>query len=217
MLKPIRWKTFPRDFFVIQVGFILYGLSIALAIRSNLGTGTWAVLDVALSKITGLTPGTITVMVGFVVLVSALLMREQIGWGTLGNILSIGPWLDLMLYFIPSVENNWPLQTLMLLAGILTQGIATAVYIGVNAGAGPRDSLMLAIKRTTGISYRLARGSIEVTVLVIGWLLGGPAGIGTAVHALLVGTSMQWAFKVFRVQPHQSPKRNASLAESVAD
>ena len=105
----------------------------------------------------------------------------------------------------------------MLLAGILTQGIATAVYIGVNAGAGPRDSLMLAIKRTTGISYRLARGSIEVTVLVIGWLLGGPAGIGTAVHALLVGTSMQWAFKVFRVQPHQSPKRNASLAESVAD
>ena len=217
MLKPIRWKTFPRDFLVIQIGFFLYGLSIALAIRANLGTGTWAVLDVAFSKITGWTPGTMTVLVGFVVLVSALLMREQIGWGTLGNILSIGPWLDLMLYFIPSVENNWPIQLLMLLTGILIQGIATAIYIGVNAGAGPRDSLMLAIKRTTGISYRMARGIIEVTVLIIGWLLGGPAGIGTAIHALLVGTAMQWAFKVFHVQPHQRQVSGPVSVESAAD
>ena len=217
MLKHIRWKTFPRDFFVIQIGFLLYGLSIALAIRANLGTGTWAVLDVALSKITGLTPGTMTVIVGFIVLVSALIMRERIGWGTLGNILSIGPWLDLALWFIPSVENNWPLQLLMLLTGTLLQGIATAIYIGVEAGAGPRDSLMLAITRTTGISYRMARGLIEVSVLVIGWLLGGPAGIGTAIHALLVGTAMQWAFKIFKVQPHQAQKEVPTTAKSPAD
>ena len=217
MLKPIRWKSFPRDFFVIQIGFLLYGLSIALAIRANLGTGTWAVLDVALSKITGWTPGTMTVLVGFAVLISALLMREQIGWGTLGNILSIGPWLDLALYFIPSIENNWPLQLLMLLMGTLTQGVATAIYIGVDAGAGPRDSLMLAITRTTGVSYRMARGLIEVSVLVIGWLLGGPAGIGTAIHALLIGTTMQWAFKVFRVQPHRGQENKSAAAESAAD
>jgi uncharacterized protein len=217
MLKPVRWKTFPRDFFVIQIGFLLYGLSIALAIRANLGTGTWAVLDVALAQITGLTPGTMTVLVGFTVLISALLMREQIGWGTLGNILSIGPWLDLALYFIPPVENNWPLQLLMLLGGVLTQGIATAIYIGVDAGAGPRDSLMLAIKRTTGVSYRVARGMIEVSVLVVGWLLGGPAGIGTAIHALLVGTAMQWAFKVFHVQPHRSQGGKPAPLESAAD
>jgi uncharacterized protein len=217
MLKPIRWKTFPRDFFVIQIGFLLYGLSIALAIRANLGTGTWAVLDVALSKITGWTPGTMTVLVGFTVLISALVMREQIGWGTLGNILSIGPWLDLALYFIPSVENNWPIQLLMLLTGTLLQGIATAIYIGVDAGAGPRDSLMLAITRTTGISYRMARGLIEVSVLFIGWLLGGPAGIGTAIHALLIGTTMQWAFKVFHVQPHRQQESKSVVAESAAD
>jgi len=217
MLKPVRWKTFPRDFFVIQIGFLLYGLSIALAIRANLGTGTWAVLDVAISQRTGLTPGTITVLVGFTVLISALLMREQIGWGTLGNILSIGPWLDLALYYIPSVEHNWPLQLLMLLAGILTQGLATAIYIGVDAGAGPRDSLMLAVKRTTGVSYRLARGMIELTVLALGWLLGGPAGIGTAIHALLVGTAMQWAFKVFHVQPHRNLEGKPAPLESAAD
>lgn len=217
MLKPIRWKTFPRDLFVIQIGFFLYGLSIALAIRANLGTGTWAVLDVALAQLTGLTPGTMTVLVGFTVLISALLMREQVGWGTLGNILSIGPWLDLALYLIPSIENNWPLQLLMLLGGVLTQGIATAIYIGVDAGAGPRDSLMLAIKRTTGVSYRLARGMIEVSVLAVGWLLGGPAGIGTAIHALLVGTAMQWAFKVFRVQPHRGQDGKPAPLESAAD
>jgi uncharacterized membrane protein YczE len=158
-----------------------------------------------------------TVLVGFIVLVSAVVMREQIGWGTLGNILSIGPWLDLALFYIPSVEHNWPLQLLMLLTGILIQGIATAIYIGVNAGAGPRDSLMLAVKRTTGISYRMARGLIEVSVLVIGWSLGGPAGIGTAIHALLVGTAMQWAFKVFNVQPHQKHENEPAPAESAAD
>lgn len=217
MLKPIRWKTFPRDFFIIQIGFLLYGLSIALAIRADLGTGTWAVLDVALSQITGYTPGTMTVAVGFVVLISALLMRERIGWGTLGNILSIGPWLDMFLRFIPKIENNLPVQLLLLLAGILVQGIATAIYIGVDAGAGPRDSLMLAVKRTTGVSYRVARGMIEVSVLVVGWLLGGPAGIGTAIHALLIGTSMQWAFKLFHVQPHRNESQEPVIAEGAAD
>ena len=217
MLKPIRWKTFPRDFIIIQIGFLLYGLSIALAIRADLGTGTWAVLDVALSKLTGYTPGTMTVTVGFVVLVSALVMREQIGWGTLGNILSIGPWLDLFLWLIPEMNNPLPVQLLLLLAGILAQGVATAVYIGVDAGAGPRDSLMLAIVRITGLSYRMARGIIEVSVLVVGWVLGGPAGVGTAIHALLIGTAMQWAFKMFHVQPHRKTKAAPIPVDSTAD
>ena len=144
-----------------------------------------------------------TVISGFVVLSGALLMREQIGWGTLANILSIGPWLDLFLGFIPSVENNLFLQIPMLLAAILMMGFASAIYIGVNAGAGPRDSLMLGLKRTTGISIRKARTIIEITVVTIGWLIGGPAGIGTIVFALLIGPAVQWGFKVFRVEPHR--------------
>lgn len=212
MLKPIRWNSFLRDFVVIQIGFLLYGLAIALIVRANLGTGTWVVLEVALANILGVQIGTMTVYMGFFVLIIALALREQVGWGTLGNILSIGPWLNLFLYLIGTPANNLALQIGMFLLGVLAQGIATAVYIGVDAGAGPRDSLMLAIHRTTGVSIRLARGAIEVIVVLIGWLLGGPLGFGTLVFALLIGPSVQWGFKLFNVQPHKP-----DAAEAAAD
>lgn len=83
-------------------------------------------------------------------------------------------------------------------------GIATAIYIGVDAGAGPRDSLMLAVKRTTGLSLRLARTSIEIFVVLIGWILGGPLGLGTLVFALLIGPAVQLGFRIFRVKPHRT-------------
>jgi uncharacterized membrane protein YczE len=203
MFKPIRWKTLPRDFIRIQIGFFLYGLAITLMIRGNLGTSAWAVLEVALAHQLGITIGTMTVLMGFMVLSGAVLMREQLGWGTLANILSIGPWEDFWLSIIPSVNNNLLLQSGMLLLAIFLIGLASAIYIGVDAGAGPRDSMMLAIKRTTGISMRAARAIIEVTVVTIGWLLGGPVGIGTLVYALLVGPSVQLGFKLFNVQPHK--------------
>ena len=203
MLRPIRWNTFVRDLFVIQAGFLLYGFALALIVRASLGTSTWLVLEIALADILGITIGTMTVIMGFVVLGFALLARERIGWGTLGNILSIGPWLNLFLGWISTPENNLGLRIGMFLLGVLVQGIATAVYIGVDAGAGPRDSLMLAVHRITGFSVRVARGSIEVIVVTIGWLLGGPAGWGTLAFALLIGPSVQWAFKLFNVHPHK--------------
>jgi len=212
MLKPIRWNTFVRDFLVIQIGFMLYGLALALLIRAEVGTSTWLVLEVALADIFGIQIGTLTVYMGFAVLIIALALREQVGWGTLGNILSIGPWLNLFLVLIPSGKGLLALQIGMFLLGVLVQGIATAVYIGVDAGAGPRDSLMLAIHRTTGVSIRVARGAIEVIVVLIGWLLGGPAGIGTVAFALLIGPSVQWAFRLFHVQPHKP-----EVVEAVAD
>lgn len=217
MLKPVRWNTFIRDFFVIQIGFALYGLSIALTIRANLGTGTWSVFEVALADITSLSVGTITVIVGFSVLLIALVMKEKIGWGTLGNILCIGPWLDLALWIIPSIEGNILLQSAMLLSGVVTQGAASAVYIGVNAGAGPRDSLMLALHRTLKLSLRMARGSVEILVFIVGWLLGGPAGIGTLVFAVLIGPAVQWAFKIFKVQPHREDEEMLSESGAAAD
>ncbi|WKZ37513.1 MAG: hypothetical protein QY332_06150 [Anaerolineales bacterium] len=212
MLKPIRWNTFVRDFIRIQFGFILFGLAITLMIRGNIGTSAWAVLEVALAYKIGVSVGTMTVIMGFLVLTSAVLMREKMGWGTLANILSIGPWVDLWLSLIPSVTENLPLQVGMLLFAIFLMGLGSAIYIGVDAGAGPRDSLMLAIKRTTGISIRAARAMIEVTVVTIGWLLGGPLGIGTLVYALLVGVSVQWGFKIFKVQPHKTTEEEVIAA-----
>lgn len=203
LLKPIRWNTFARDFLRIQIGFLLFGLAVTLMIRGNIGTSAWAVLEVALAQKLGISIGTMTVLMGFLVLSGALIMRERLGWGTLGNILSIGPWEDMWLAIIPSVKENLPLQIGMLLLAIFLMGLASAIYIGVDAGAGPRDSLMLAIKRTTGISIRAARAIIEVTVVTLGWLLGGPAGIGTVAYALLVGPSVQWGFKIFKVRPHK--------------
>jgi uncharacterized membrane protein YczE len=212
LLKPIRWNTFIRDFFVIQIGFMLYGLALVMIIRADLGTGTWLVLEVALANLLGIKIGTLTVYMGFAVLIIALLLRERVGWGTLGNILSIGPWLNFFLNVFSTPKDNLPLQVGMFLLGVLMQGIATAVYIGVDAGAGPRDSLMLAIHRTTGLSIRVARGAIEIIVVLIGWLLGGPLGFGTVAIALLIGPSVQWAFKLFNVQPHKP-----EVAEAAAD
>ena len=216
MFKPIRWKQFPRDFLVIQAGFLLFGLAITLMIRGNIGTSAWAVLEVALAQRIGISIGTMTVLMGFLVLTGAVLMREKMGWGTLGNILSIGPWEDLWLAIVPSVENNLLLQIGMLLLAIFIMGLASAIYIGVDAGAGPRDSLMLAVHRLTGLSIRMARAVIEIAVVVIGWLLGGPAGWGTLAFALLIGPSVQWAFKVFKVHPHK-PEDEIVLAAAVED
>jgi uncharacterized membrane protein YczE len=214
MLKPVRWKTFPRDLLVVEIGFVLFGLAITLMIRANLGTGAWAVLEVALARKLHITIGTMTVLIGFLVLSGALIMREKLGWGTLANILSIGPWEDLWLSIIPSKMDNLPLQIAMLLMAVFLIGLASAIYLSVDAGAGPRDSLMLAIKRTTGISIRAARASIEVTVVTTGWLLGGPAGIGTLIYALLVGPAVQWGFKIFNVQAH---KEEMPIVEAASD
>ena len=198
--KPIRWNTLPRDFAVIQIGFALFGLAIALLIQANLGTNPWVMLTVAIADLTSLSEGTITILTGVSVLGAALLMKEPIGWGTLGNILFIGPWLDLFLWLMPPVTGNWLLQGMMLLLGILMLGFATGLYISVNAGAGPRDSLMLAVERTTRLNLRQARGGIELAVFVVALLMDGPFGIGTVAIAILIGPAVQWGFKLFDIQ-----------------
>jgi uncharacterized membrane protein YczE len=214
MFKPVIWKSFPRDFIVIQLGFALFGLSIALMIRSNVGTTPWAVLEVALSQLTNIRPGRMSIIVGMVVLLGSLVLRERIGWGTLTNIMFIGLWEDMFLTYIPSVEDQLLVQIVMLFVAIFMMGFASAIYIGVDVGAGPRDSLMLAFHRTTGLSIRLGRAIIEIIVVTIGWLLGGPLGFGTVVFAILIGPAVQWAFKLLKVQAH---KPETEIVEAATD
>ncbi len=202
MLKTMHWKTFPRDFLIAQLGYAIYGLSIALIIQAGLGTGPWAVLAVAVAVISGTTPGTMIIATGVVVLVGAVLMKEKIGWATLGNILFIGPWTDLFVFILPSLEGNLWLQIPGMLIAVILSGLATAVYISVDGGAGPRDSLMLAVSRTTGQSVQLSRGIIEVLVVILGWILEGPVGVGTLAFALLIGPLVQIFFKLLKVKPN---------------
>ena len=102
------------------------------------------------------------------------------------------------------MEGNLISQSIALLVSIFLSGVATAVYISVNAGAGPRDSLMLAVSRVLGWSVRLSRAVIEILVVLLGWILGGPVGIGTLLFAILIGPSVQTSFRVFNVKPHES-------------
>lgn len=204
MLKPINWKNFPRDFAVIQFGFALFGFAIVLLIRAHLGTNPWAVLEVALADLANVKAGTMSIGVGFMVLAAALLMREQVGWGTLSNIIFIGLWVNLFLDIVPDVNGPLWLQIGMVVLSIAIHGMASAIYIGVNAGAGPRDSLMLAINRTSGWSIQVARLAIEASVVLAGWLLGGPLGFGTLAFALLIGPAVQWGFRLFNVKPHKA-------------
>ena len=199
-LKPVRWRTFPRDFLVIQIGFAFFALAIAFLIRSNLGTSPWVVLEMAFINYIPLTPGQSGILTGAMVLLLALALREPVGWGTLGNIICIGLWEDVALEHLLKKNIDYlPGQVLYLVLAVLVMAGATAIYIGVNAGAGPRDSLMIAVARATGLSVRVARAGIEIAVVTSGWLLGGPVGIGTLVFALAIGPAVQAAFRIFKV------------------
>ena len=204
MFKAVVWKTFLRDFLIAQLGFLIYGVAIALIIQAELGTGPWAVLAVALADLTRTTPGTMIIVTGLFVLVGAMALGEKVGWGTLGNILFIGPWVDVFLLIIPNLKGNLLLQIPFMLLAVVLSGLATAIYISVNAGAGPRDSLMLAISRVTGRSVQFSRSIIEILVVILGWILGGPVGFGTLAFALLIGPLVQAFFRILKFQPNQA-------------
>lgn len=209
MFIPIRWNTFWQDQLKLQLGFFMFGLGITLMIQASLGTSPWASLDVGVAAMTGLRTGTITQIVGVVILLLDILLREKIGWGTVTNILFIGWYINLCLWLIPKVTGNLPVQILMFLSSILIIGFATAVYISADSGAGPRDSLMIGVSRKFKMSIRVARSVIEVFVLAAGWYIGYRAGLrdhvgyGTIVYSLLIGPSVQFAFKTLRVDPHK--------------
>ncbi|MDP6793268.1 MAG: hypothetical protein QF660_04350 [Anaerolineales bacterium] len=213
LFRPVNRQRFWRDFFVIQLGFAVFAFAIAVVIRANLGASSWAVLEVALAQIVHITPGTASVLVGAVVLLIALALREPVGWGTVVNILSIGPWEDLFLWLLPAVRDNLALQGLYLLAGLIAMSIGSAIYIGINAGAGPRDSLMMAVARASPLDVRTARVIIETAIVVAGWLLGGPLGLGTVLFALLIGPGVQAAFRLFRMETYSRQTASTSSGD----
>ncbi|MEU4743039.1 hypothetical protein AB0G02_21590 [Actinosynnema sp. NPDC023658] len=174
----------------LLAGLWLYGASMALQIRATLGLDPWDVLHDGLTKITGLSFGTITALVGAVVLLCWIPLRQRPGVGTVSNVIVIGVAVDVTLAILPSPSEMLP-RILFLTGGIVLNGLAAAVYIGARLGPGPRDGLTTGFCARTGTSLRLVRTVVEVTVLALGWLLGGTIGVGTVLYAVTIGPLTQ--------------------------
>jgi uncharacterized membrane protein YczE len=178
--------TLTRRIVQLLVGLFLYGIGISLMVQAGIGVAPWDVLTQGLSHQTGLDFGLLTNIIGGVVLLCWIPIRQRPGFGTLANVLLIGPGAQLGLWILPK-QTVLVYQLLFLVGGILLIALATGLYIGARMGPGPRDGLMTGIHARTGWKLWIIRTAIEVTVLLIGWALGGNFGPGTIAFALLIG------------------------------
>lgn len=199
------WRRFAYDFFVIQIGFVLFGVAIDIMVGANIGLDPWNVLQMSLTYYLPITLGEASIGVAAFIVLVDMVLREPLGWGTIANMLFIGMWVDLLKPFVPKVPSIFWIQIPYLLLGTLITGFATAIYVGVDAGAGPRDSLMLALSRLSKTSLRLSRTCLEITAVATGWILAGPAWLGTLIFALTIGPAVQFAFKLLKVRTSSHP------------
>lgn len=202
----------PRRLTQLYAGLVLYGVSMALMVESTLGLDPWDVFHQGVARRTGLSFGTVTVLVGALVLVLWIPLRQRPGIGTLSNVLVIGPAVDLALFLLPTVAGL-PARIAFLAGGIALNGIATGLYIGARLGPGPRDGLMTGyVALRPGRSIRLVRTAIELTVLALGFVLGGTAGVGTVAYALAIGPLAHVFIPLFTVAPTPRPVAAGSPA-----
>jgi uncharacterized membrane protein YczE len=186
----LRAGRIGRRLVQLYAGLLLYGLGIALMVRAHLGLAPWDVLHSGLTGHVPIDIGQALVIVSFVVMLGWIPLREIPGIGTISNAVVIGLSTDAFLAVLPE-SHLLGLRVLLLLAGVSLQGVATAAYIGAQLGRGPRDGLMTGLARRTGRSLRLVRTAMELTVVALGLLLGGVAGLGTIVYALAIGPLSQ--------------------------
>lgn len=186
----LRAGRLGRRLVQLYAGLLLYGFSIALMVRSHLGLAPWDVLHSGLTHHVPIDIGEALVIVSFVVMLAWIPLRELPGIGTISNAVVIGLSTDAFLAIMPS-PREIGIRAGLLVAGIALQGLATAAYIGAQFGRGPRDGLMTGLARRTGRSLRLVRTLMELTVVAIGLLLGGVAGVGTIVYAVSIGPISQ--------------------------
>ena len=182
----------------LYAGLALYGVSMAFFVEARLGVMPWDVLHQGLTRVLPVSLGTMTILVGALVLLAWVPLRQRPGLGTVSNVVVIGLVVDAALRVLPTPG---PLagRAAFVVLGVVLNAVATAAYIGARFGPGPRDGLMTGIVRRTGWSVRLVRTSIEVAVVVAGFLLGGNLGVGTVLYALTVGPLVQPLLPLLRV------------------
>jgi uncharacterized membrane protein YczE len=169
----------------LYAGLILYGISSSLLVLAGLGLDPWDVFHQGLSRTFGLAIGTWAILVGLVVLLFWIPLHQRPGIGTVSNVVLVGLTMNVVLGHV-SPPHALSVRIVLLLFGVLLNGIATGAYIGAGFGPGPRDGLMTGLA-ARGHSIRVVRTGIEVAVLATGWALGGTVGVGTVVYALSIG------------------------------
>ncbi|MCU1423775.1 MAG: hypothetical protein JWM51_66 [Microbacteriaceae bacterium] len=192
--------TMIRRVIQLLVGLFLYGFSIAMMLQAGLGVSPWDVLNQGAVVQTGLPFGALSIVIGAVVLLLWIPIRQKPGIGTVLNVLLVGPSIEVGLLVLPVSGELW--SGLLLFAGGLAMlAIASGVYIGAHFGPGPRDGLMTGIHKRWGFRVWIVRTIIEVAVLGVGWLLGGTVGFGTLAFALLIGPMVGKTLVWFDVPP----------------
>ncbi len=192
-------KQFYIRFLRLIVGLFLYSLGIVITIRANIGYAPWDVFHAGLAKIININIGTASIIIGVIIVVVTVLLGEKLGLGSILNMLLIGVFIDLLLgiNLIPAADN-FVLGTIMLIAGLFVIAFASYFYISSAFGAGPRDSLMVALTRITRLPVGVCRGAIEGLAVLAGWRLGGMVGAGTVISALAIGACVQITFKLLK-------------------
>jgi len=174
----------------LAIGLVLYGVSIALMVRGNIGLAPWDVLHSGLIRHVPMTLGQAVVLMSFVVLVLWIPLKEQPGIGTVANALIVGFSADATLWILDE-PSTLAAKVALMVGGVVLCGIASGLYIGAQLGRGPRDGLMTGLHRRTGLSLRLVRTLLEVAVVLVGLALGGVLGAGTVLYALAIGPLTQ--------------------------
>jgi uncharacterized membrane protein YczE len=211
-LAQLKAGRLPERLLRLLLGLWLYGVAIALMIEGAVGASPWDVFHLGVARHVPLSFGVVMIIVAVVVLLAWIPLRQMPGLGTLANTLLLGPFADINLALLDT-PDNLPMRWAYLLGGVLVCALATALYVGAQLGPGPRDGLMTGLARRTGWSIRRVRTVIEITVLVIGVLLGGTAGVGTVVFALGVGPATQF-FLRYLVVRLDTPRSGALPGEA---
>jgi len=194
-------QNLPVRLIRLFAGLFMYGIAIALMVRGSIGLSPWDVFAQGLSRTTGISFGLCTVIISAFVLLFWIPLRQKPGFGTIANAVLVGIFADLGLSIIPQASHLL-LQCVLFASGLFLLAFATALYIGAGLGPGPRDGLMTGLVRATGRPVWMIRTGIELTVVVVGFLMGGVVGAGTAVFALGVGPLTQLTLRWLGVNLH---------------
>ena len=204
-------RDYIRRLLWLVAGMVVSAVGITLMLQANIGLEPWSVLQQGMAQSTGMTYGTASMIVGAAAIIAAVLCGESFGFGTIINIILCAVFIDALLWldWIPQMTSLLP-GIVMLLIGLELLVLGTWMYMKSALGAGPRDALMVALARKTGHSVGLCRGSVEIIVIIVGFLLGGQVGIGTIISAVGLGSLFNINFHLLHFRAAELHQENVA-------